>query len=64
MPSIPPTYGSIKLRFKKNNFNMDEVISSLLKSKKKIGVFPVPNADWKDTGTWVNYLDTLKNKIY
>lgn len=49
---------------KKNNFGMDELLSTLLKSKKKISVFPIPNDDWKDTGTWMNYLDTLKNKIY
>ena len=45
---------------KKNNFGMDEVISKLLKSKKKISVFPIPNEDWKDTGTWMNYLNMLK----
>ena len=39
---------------------MDEVISKLLKSKKKISVFPIPNEDWKDTGTWMNYLNMLK----
>ena len=49
---------------KKNNFGMDELLSTLLKSKKKISVFPIPNDDWKDTGTWMNYLDTFKNKIY
>jgi len=45
---------------KKSKFGMDELISSVLKSKKKISVFPIPNNDWKDTGTWMNYLDTLK----
>ena len=45
---------------RKNNFGMDEVISSVLKYKKKIGVFPIPNNDWKDTGNWMNYLNTLK----
>jgi len=45
---------------KKNNFGMDDVISSLLKSKKKISVFPIPNDDWKDTGSWTDYLNTFK----
>jgi len=45
---------------KKNYFGMDEVISSVLKSKKKISVFPIPNDDWKDTGTWMNYLNMVK----
>jgi len=45
---------------KKNNFGMDEVISLVLRSKKKISVFPIPNDDWNDTGTWMNYLNTLK----
>ena len=45
---------------RKNNFGMDEVISSALKYKKKIGVFPIPNNDWKDTGNWMDYLNTLK----
>ncbi len=45
---------------KKNKFGMDEVISSVLKSRKKISIFPIPNHDWKDTGTWTNYLDTIK----
>lgn len=46
---------------KKIKFGMDEVISSVLKSKKKISVFPIPSNDWKDTGTWMNYLETIKN---
>lgn len=45
---------------KKNNFGMDDVISSLLKSKKKISVFPIPNDAWKDTGSWTDYLNTFK----
>jgi len=45
---------------KKNKFGMDEVISSVLKSKKKISVFPIPSNDWKDTGTWSSYLDIIK----
>ena len=28
--------------------------------RKKISIFPIPNHDWKDTGTWTNYLDTIK----
>ena len=45
---------------KKNKFGMDEVISSILKLKKKISVFPVSNHDWKDTGSWMSYLDSYK----
>ena len=45
---------------KKNKFGMDEVISSVLKLKKKISVFPVSNHDWKDTGSWMSYLDSYK----
>jgi dTDP-glucose pyrophosphorylase len=45
---------------KKIKFGMDEVISSVLKSRKKISVFPIPSSDWKDTGNWMNYLDIIK----
>ena len=45
---------------RKNKLGMDEVISSVLKSKKRISVFPISSNDWKDTGTWTSYLNTVK----
>lgn len=45
---------------KKNKYGVDELITSVLNSKKKISVFPIQEQDWKDTGTWWNYIE--KNK--
>ncbi len=46
---------------KKNNFGMDLVIKNLLIKRKKIGIFPINEKDWRDTGNWTNYFDSIKN---
>lgn len=46
----------------KIKFDMNELISRIIKQKKKITVFPIANNDWKDTGSWTNYLNEIKSK--
>ena len=45
---------------KKNSFGMDEFIQILIKKKKKIGVFPIKDSDWKDTGNWFDYMKAIR----
>lgn len=47
---------------KKNNFDMSEIVSTMLKKKKKIGVFPIKENQWQDTGNWADYLSLINNK--
>ena len=46
---------------KKNFFDMDTLISQILLKKKKISIFPIPEADWKDSGSWDNYFKAINN---
>lgn len=46
---------------KQDFFNMDILIDNILKKKNKISVFPIPESDWKDSGTWNNYFSAIKN---
>ena len=39
---------------------MDILINNILKRKKKISIFPIPESDWKDSGTWDNYFSAIK----
>ena len=36
---------------------MNYLINNLKRKNKKIGIFPVKNSDWKDTGNWIDYLN-------
>ena len=45
---------------KKNSFGMNELIKILIKKKKKIGVFPIKDSDWKDTGNWFDYMKAIQ----
>ena len=45
----------------KNNFDMSELVNILLKKKKKIGVFPIKENEWQDTGNWTDFLK-INNK--
>ena len=47
---------------KKTNFDMSDVVNILLKKKKKIGVFPIKENEWQDTGNWTDYLNTTNKK--
>ena len=46
---------------KEDFFNMDILINNILKRKKKISIFPIPESDWKDSGTWDNYFSAIRN---
>ena len=41
---------------------MNEVVSNLLKKKRKIGVFPIKENEWQDTGNWLDYMNIINNK--
>ena len=45
---------------KKNSFGMNEVVKNLIRKKKKIGVFPIKDSDWKDTGNWLDYMKAIQ----
>ena len=42
------------------NFGMDLVINRLLSKKRKVGVFPINEKDWKDVGNWTDYLNNIQ----
>ncbi len=42
---------------KKKKFDMNYLINNLKRKNKKIGIFPVKDSDWKDTGNWIDYLN-------
>lgn len=45
----------------KNSFlDMNDLINNLLKSKNKIGVFPIDESQWNDIGQWSEYKKTLE----
>ena len=37
---------------------MNDLVKILI--KKKIGVFPIKDSDWKDTGNWLDYMKTIQ----
>ena len=39
---------------------MNDLVKILIKKKKKIGVFPIKDSDWKDTGNWLDYMKTIQ----
>ena len=45
---------------KKNSFDMNDLVKALIKKKKKIGVFPIKDSDWKDTGNWFDYMKAIQ----
>lgn len=53
-----------KLLPKKNFFNMDTLINKILLLKKRISIFPIPEADWKDSGSWDNYFKAINDNKY
>ena len=46
----------------KKKFNMSELINLVLKKKQKLGVFPIKDNDWKDTGNWLDYIRIIQKK--
>ena len=46
----------------KKSFGMNELIKSLQIKKKKIGVFPIKDIEWQDTGNWPEYMKTITQK--
>jgi dTDP-glucose pyrophosphorylase len=42
-------------------FHITDLIDSIQKSGKKIGVFPIPDKSWHDIGEWKEYTNTLSN---
>ena len=41
-------------------FNMTDLIESLLKDNKKVGVYPIREGRWIDIGQWDEYRSVLK----
>ena len=41
---------------------MNDLINILQKKKKKIGVFPIKDTDWQDTGNWFDYMNIIQAK--
>ena len=48
----------------KTKFGMDLVIRSLLNKNKKIGIYPINEKDWQDTGSWTSYFESMKRLSY
>ena len=48
---------------KKNKIDIDELISILLKNKKKIGVFQINDNNWQDVGIWSKYKETIEKIV-
>lgn len=46
----------------KRSFGMNELISTLQRKRKKIGVFPIKDIEWQDTGNWPEYMKTITTK--
>ena len=44
----------------KKSFGMNELIKNLLRKKRKVGVFPIKDTDWQDTGNWLDYMSVIK----
>ena len=44
----------------KKSFGMNELIKNLLRKKRKVGVFPIKDTDWQDTGNWLDYMNVIK----
>ena len=40
--------------------NMDKLITNLLNSKLKVGIFPVHESQWIDIGEWSEYKKTVE----
>ena len=41
---------------------MNDLINVLQKKRKKIGVFPIKDIEWQDTGNWPDYMKTITAK--
>jgi hypothetical protein len=41
---------------------MNEVVNNLSKRKRKIGVFPIKDTEWKDTGNWLDYMNVIQKR--
>ena len=39
---------------------MNDLVTNLIKAKKKIGVFPIHERQWNDIGQWSEYKKTLE----
>jgi len=46
----------------KKKFGMNDVVNILLKRKRKIGVFPIKDTEWKDTGNWLDYMNVIQKR--
>ena len=46
---------------KSNFFDMDTLIKKILFLKKNISIFPIQESDWKDSGSWDNYLRAIND---
>ena len=46
----------------KKKFGMNEVVNNLSKRKRKIGVFPIKDTEWKDTGNWLDYMNVIQKR--
>ena len=46
----------------KIRFGMNDLIKNLQSKRKKIGVFPIKDIEWQDTGNWPEYVKTISKK--
>ena len=47
---------------KSKKFGMNEVIDLLQKKRKKVGIFPIKDNEWQDTGNWLNYMNIIQKE--
>ena len=47
---------------KSKKFGMNEVINLLQKKRKKVGIFPIKDNEWQDTGNWLNYMNIIQKE--
>ena len=40
---------------KNKKYDINELIFSCIRKKKKIGVYPISISQWKDVGNWKDY---------
>ena len=51
----------LKLIMKNKHYDMDEFIRDLIKTKFKVGVYPISQNDFSDYGNWKSFLTNTDN---
>ena len=45
-------------------FHMTHLIEKLLSNNKRVGVYPIDESSWSDTGEWTEYKNTVEKLKY